>query len=187
MDCARPGGPAARQVAATSRRRARDSAERNGPRGYRQAMLASAESIRLLAEARTRKVINVSFESICNTACSERLASLKRFALCGVHSGGRGAQQLVSALDQVPDFIQAGLSRLRQTSGMPGAVLPSAARRLAACTLTKVLIASRNKSAASISGSAMSSRSNVFLTRAIQRPAIRAPAACPGCGLRTGC
>jgi hypothetical protein len=75
--------PAARQVAATPTHRARDIAERNGSRGHRQAVLASVESIRLLAEARTRKVINVSFESICNSACnrSERLTSLKQFAL----------------------------------------------------------------------------------------------------------
>jgi hypothetical protein len=46
-----------------------------------------AESIRVLAEVRTRKVKNVSFESICNTACNRngRLTSLQRLVLCGGH------------------------------------------------------------------------------------------------------
>ena len=47
-------------------------------------------------------------------------------------------------------------SRLRGMSLISGRVAPNAASRLAACTLTNVLMASRNRSALSIAGSATS-------------------------------
>src|SRR5207253_10410484 len=50
-----------------------------------------------------------------------------------------------------------GSVRRRGTSCMSGAVPPRAARRLAACTRTKVLIASRKRSDLSMLGSATSS------------------------------